>query len=169
MVNLLTRMFMCAALVSAAVLTTAGSAFAAPPAGWSALDLGTLGGSASHAIAVNNAGVIVGDSDTATNETHAFSWTAAGGMHDLGTLPGGTFSTAVAVNASGQVAGYGDTATGVYARHPLVGRRDAHRSRRPPGRRQHRSGDERCRHRRRLEHDGERARSTPSRAAWPGR
>ena len=36
-------------------LHIAGSALAAPPAGWIATDIGTLGGSSSHATAVNNA------------------------------------------------------------------------------------------------------------------
>jgi probable HAF family extracellular repeat protein len=81
-------------------------ALAAPPPGWGSIDLGTLGGTQSHAWAVNAAGEVVGDSTTADDlATHAFSWTAAGGMHDLGTL-GGTYSSATAVNTSGQIAGY---------------------------------------------------------------
>jgi probable HAF family extracellular repeat protein len=111
MVNLLKRLIICAVIVTAA-LATAGSALAAPPAGWIATDLGTLGGSSSHATAVNNAGVVVGDSDTGSGTIHAFSRAPGGTMHDLGTLPGGSFSTAVAINASGQIAGYGDIASG---------------------------------------------------------
>ena len=111
MINLLKRLTICAVIVTAA-LATAGSALAAPPAGWIATDLGTLGGSSSHATAVNNAGVVVGDSDTDTGAIHAFSKTPTGTMHDLGTLPGGSFSTAVAINASGEIAGYGDVASG---------------------------------------------------------
>jgi probable HAF family extracellular repeat protein len=54
--------------------------------------------------------VVVGDSSTADDaQTHAFSWTPAGGMHDLGTL-GGTYSSAVAINTSGQIAGYASDA-----------------------------------------------------------
>ena len=50
------------------------------------IDLGTLGGITSHAVAVNESGEVVGDSAIAGDTaTHAFSWTAAGGMVDLGT------------------------------------------------------------------------------------
>jgi probable HAF family extracellular repeat protein len=52
----------------------------------------------------------VGYSLTAENTAqHAFSWTAAGGMVDLGTL-GGTQSSAAGVNANGQVVGSSDLA-----------------------------------------------------------
>jgi probable HAF family extracellular repeat protein len=40
---------------------------------------------------------------------HAFSWTAAGGMIDLGPLPGGIASIAHAVNDRGQVVGISQT------------------------------------------------------------
>ena len=72
-------------------------------------DLGTLGGTSSQAVAVNNSGQVVGYSKIAGNETHAFSWTKKGGMVDLGTL-GGTSSRAAAVNSGGQVVGYSITA-----------------------------------------------------------
>jgi probable HAF family extracellular repeat protein len=71
------------------------------------MDLGTLGGPNSVAVAVNGAGQVVGWSDTTFESdppVHAFSWTRTGGMVDLGTL-GGTTSVAVAVNAVGQVVG----------------------------------------------------------------
>ena len=68
------------------------------------IDLGTLGGSAASATAVNDAGQVVGCSLHAGDDTHAFSWTAAGGMIDLGTL-GGCCSEAIAVNDAGQVVG----------------------------------------------------------------
>ncbi len=76
-----------------------------------AVDLGTLGGAASSAAAVNDSGQVVGNSTTAGGEQHAFSWTQQGGMVDLGTL-GGTSSFAVAVNDSGQVVGNSTTAGG---------------------------------------------------------
>lgn len=41
---------------------------------------------------------------------HAFSWTQAGGMVDLGTLPGFPYSKAVAVS-NGQVVGWSDDGT----------------------------------------------------------
>jgi len=47
-------------------------------------------------------GVVVGVSDTATGY-HAFRWTAAGGMVDLGVLPGSRSSYAAAVSADGRV------------------------------------------------------------------
>jgi probable HAF family extracellular repeat protein len=80
------------------------------------IDLGTLGGDASGATAVNASGQVVGDSRTAHNSaTHAFSWTEADGMIDLGTL-GGNVSFANAVNDSGQVVGSSG----------LIGNRTAH-------------------------------------------
>src|SRR5437773_2484653 len=69
------------------------------------VDLGTLGGTFSSAVAVNASGQVVGTSTIAGDAaSHAFSWTAASGMIDLGTL-GGNNSEARGVNASGQVVG----------------------------------------------------------------
>jgi probable HAF family extracellular repeat protein len=59
---------------------------------------------------VSDSGHVVGDSSIADDaERHAFSWTPAGGMIDLGTL-GGLATQAYAVNARGQVVGYSSTA-----------------------------------------------------------
>lgn len=71
------------------------------------VDLGTLGGPGSSAIALNDSGQVAGTADTADNvgrRQHAFLWAPANGMVDLGTL-GGADSSARAMNSSGQVVG----------------------------------------------------------------
>jgi probable HAF family extracellular repeat protein len=73
-------------------------------------DLGTLpGGSYSRANAVNDSGVIVGESDTLVGAglpIHAFVCAnGPGSMQDLGTL-GGSESSANAINSAGRVVGY---------------------------------------------------------------
>jgi probable HAF family extracellular repeat protein len=88
------------------------------------VNLGTLGGSQSNANAVNDRGQVVGGalnripcvsgfcstfSSTflfypGTTETHAFRWTEAEGMQDLGTL-GGPDSNAGMINRHGQIVG----------------------------------------------------------------
>ena len=67
----------------------------------------------SRALAINDAGVIVGSSSTAVSGggVHAVLWNAARSIQDLGTL-GGVYSTAVDINASGQVIGMSDVAGG---------------------------------------------------------
>jgi probable HAF family extracellular repeat protein len=84
-------------------------------------ELGTLGGGTSRAAALNDAAQVAGSSNTefgpslrfpvALMRHHAFVWSAAAGMQDLGTL-GGRSSDALALNALGQVAGTSDTANG---------------------------------------------------------
>ncbi len=66
-------------------------------------DLGTLGGSASQAYAINNRALIVGSSVTADGGSHAFLF-SNGSMTDLGIRS--SLSVATAVNASNQLAGY---------------------------------------------------------------
>jgi len=67
-------------------------------------DLGTLGGDASAAYAINDSGYVVGDSDTANGDRHAFLWSSKGGLYDLGTL-GGDLSSAYGINSGGWVVG----------------------------------------------------------------
>ena len=75
---------------------------------YTAVDLGTLGGTFSFAFAINPAGQIAGGSATADGTSHAFLW-SDGITPDLGTL-GGSESTARDINASGQIVGQSQTA-----------------------------------------------------------
>ena len=109
--NARTRALVAGVALGACLLVAGGTGAATSP--YVAVDLGTLGGSSSHASAVNESGQVVGSSNTSKTASgyepeHAFSWTQGGGMVDLGTL-GGISSAAVAVNDSGQVVGSSST------------------------------------------------------------
>jgi probable HAF family extracellular repeat protein len=65
-------------------------------------DLGTLGGSNSHAYGMNAAGQVVGDADTASGTSHAFLY-ASGVMMDI--TPSAQIAAATAINDVGQVVG----------------------------------------------------------------
>jgi len=80
-------------------------------------DLGTLGGTDSYGMAINNAGQAVGYSYTRTSEIHPFSF-FSGVLHDLGTL-GGTVAEATAINNFGQIVGYSLT-SGNTAKHAFI-------------------------------------------------
>ena len=80
-------------------------------------DLGVLkGDNESSGFWINNLGDVVGCSDTQTVEgypctglvagQHAFYWSRARGMKDLGTLSGGTVSGATGINDSDTIVGY---------------------------------------------------------------
>lgn len=69
-------------------------------------DMGSLGGNASYAVAINSSGQAAGYSNTSAGFPHGMVWGFAGPlMEDLGTL-GGLWSTAYGINDVGQVVGY---------------------------------------------------------------
>jgi probable HAF family extracellular repeat protein len=69
------------------------------------LDLGSLGGTCTVAMGLNDRGQIVGQSWSAGGSTgHAFYWDRAHGILDLGTL-GGDFGSAHAINDAGVAVG----------------------------------------------------------------
>lgn len=72
--------------------------------------IGTLGGPNSWGRAINNSGVIVGEADTASYDTHAFIY-QNGQIADLGTL-GGRNSSASGINNNGDVVGWAEDDTG---------------------------------------------------------
>lgn len=86
--------------------TASGETHAFLYSGSKMTDLGTLGGSYSTAAAINTSGQVVGSAyGSADTYTHAFLYSAATGMTDLGTLSGGAYSDAYGINATGQVVG----------------------------------------------------------------
>jgi probable HAF family extracellular repeat protein len=76
-----------------------------------AIDLGNLGGALNNfAHGINNLSQVVGSSDLAGDQTsHAFLWTPATKMRDLGTVNDAvdddTFSVGLGINDAGQVVG----------------------------------------------------------------
>lgn len=92
-----------------AVTGAEGPRFSVSPA-YSVVDLGTLGGNHSEALAINDRGQVVGQSAIGTGATHAFLWTRAGRMQDLGTLGGD--SGASDLNCRGHIVGRSETAAG---------------------------------------------------------
>ena len=78
---------------------------------YSIIDLGTLGGASSTAVAINRNEQVVGYSDTPSGEIHAFLWQRDlkqglknSRMIDLGTL-GGSYGYPWAINGRGQIVG----------------------------------------------------------------
>jgi len=101
------------ALLAGVAATVSGGATEAKTR-WVITDLGTLGGKGSKAYVkvydINERGQIVGSSETASGNQHAFLW-QDGRMRDLGTL-GGSQSYAYAINERGQIIGDSDTKSG---------------------------------------------------------
>jgi len=89
---------------------------------YTAVQLGTLGGTLNWVTGINDSGQVVGGSFITGGYLHAFisapNPTGTGQLTDLGTL-GGTHSTAFGINDSGQVVGYSQT-TGDAAVHAFI-------------------------------------------------
>jgi probable HAF family extracellular repeat protein len=90
--------------------------------GHRAIDLGNLGGVAWNTpMAINEFGVVVGFANVPGGKSpgsfhaHAFVWTAAAGMRDLGTLPGDSISEALGINDEGVIVGESCGASGCRA------------------------------------------------------
>ena len=87
----------------AAVWLSSGQAIVIPP----------TGGFNAQASAVNDNGQVVGYYTPASGNQHAFLWTQANGLTDLGDLQSGNgTSQATGINASGQVTGYANLPDG---------------------------------------------------------
>lgn len=76
------------------------------------IDLGTLGGANAWAADINNAGTVVGRSDTPQGSTLGFRWSLKGGMVPLPPLPGHHWSRADQITPAGTIFGVSDTTGG---------------------------------------------------------
>ena len=104
------------AVVSIAPMMRSRAQGPPPPPTYTFTDLGTLGGTYSRALGINNCGQVVGEATLTgafpVHPTHPFIWrdmnpnllSDAGEMKDLGTL-GGVRGSAADINASGLVVG----------------------------------------------------------------
>jgi probable HAF family extracellular repeat protein len=74
-------------------------------------DLGTLGGVASNANAINNAGLIAGQSQVPNGDWHAALW-RRGGIKDLGNFASDPYGSATGLNSRGQIVGVSSKSDG---------------------------------------------------------
>jgi probable HAF family extracellular repeat protein len=120
-----------ATLIASLTLSAALGAFtpAASAQQYQLINLGTLGGSSSFALDINNLGQITGNAQTPLGEAaprlNTFLWNAPGPMLNLGVLPGSNnFSRGYAINDAGTVVGEFDNNTSrafIYASGTLSG------------------------------------------------
>ncbi|MBZ5598936.1 MAG: HAF repeat-containing protein [Acidobacteriia bacterium] len=96
-------------LLSLTVLAATTVAFAQT---YTVTDLGTLGGNATVAHAINSLGQVTGSSNLTSSVAHAFLY-QNGSITDIGSL-GGSSALGLGINASGQVTGYSTQANGSY-------------------------------------------------------
>ena len=105
-VGLALAMLACTSEQTPTELSSSPSLARATARTYTAVDLGTLGGTFSQAFGINPVGQVVGWSTTGGPGIHAFLW-EKGVMTDIGTQLGdGAQSQATAINAAGQVVGY---------------------------------------------------------------
>ena len=96
-------------ITAACLLAGAATAFPARGAPGDVTNLGTLGGTTSYANGVNDDGVVVGISNLGGIVDHAFRYTPATGMQDLGVLAGDPSSSAAsAISPGGTIVGASD-------------------------------------------------------------
>ncbi|MBV8208059.1 MAG: HAF repeat-containing protein [Acidobacteria bacterium] len=101
------RLFMAAALLHAGLVAAQS---------YTVIDLGVARHDSARIHAINSLGQAVGSSGYAHGaDSHAFFWSPATGMRDIGVLAGGDYSTAAGINDSGQVVGTSNSATSIRA------------------------------------------------------
>ncbi len=91
-----------------ASLAVVSPAFAVP---YQVVPLGSLGGTYTRALGVNDAGMVVGVSSNTDETNLPFVW-ESGAIRPLPLLPGGTTGEATGVNASGVIVGRSNDASG---------------------------------------------------------
>jgi probable HAF family extracellular repeat protein len=84
--------------------------------------LGTLGGGYGEAISTNDDGWVVGGSETADGDYHAFLWSKKTGMIDLGNIGNLSQRASLAwdINNRGQIVGFSDTPLSADIEHAVL-------------------------------------------------